>query len=208
MSLDTLGALIAPLLVVMILSYIVAENPLYRLAQHILIGVAIGYATVTVIFEVLVPAFVGLGQSGSALLVFLPGLFLAFIYALRVLPAGRWLSNLVLAFVVATVAAVSLGGAVAGLVVPQIMSAAPKTDIASNIVLVVGTVLTLYSFRFTRRAPADAVVDGVEVAPRPDVLQRIGRLWLMFALGAVLAAIFESRVAALVDLLRYFRLPS
>ena len=125
MSFDTIGGLIAPVLVIMILSYIVAENPLYRLAQHILVGVAIGYAAVTVFFDVLVPAFAGLSQGNSRISLFLPALFLAFLFALRALPAGRPVSNLVLVFVVAVVAAVSFAGAVVGVAAADYMFGEP-----------------------------------------------------------------------------------
>src|SRR5512136_2039240 len=42
---DTLiGPIVAMLLTIMVLSYLIGDNPLFRLASHLFIGVAAGYA--------------------------------------------------------------------------------------------------------------------------------------------------------------------
>ena len=44
---------IAAILTLMVYSYLLADNPLYRLAQHVFVGSSVGYAAVVVIHNVL-----------------------------------------------------------------------------------------------------------------------------------------------------------
>jgi hypothetical protein len=50
---DPVGALIGFVLTLMVLSYIIGDNFLFRLAIHIFIGVASGYAAVLIISNVI-----------------------------------------------------------------------------------------------------------------------------------------------------------
>ena len=43
-SLDFIGTIVAALLTIMVLSYLLGDNPLFRVATHIFVGVAAGYA--------------------------------------------------------------------------------------------------------------------------------------------------------------------
>ncbi|HCB50304.1 MAG TPA: hypothetical protein DEP47_12480, partial [Chloroflexi bacterium] len=59
------GILVGFLLTIAILSFLIKDNPLYRLAVHILVGVSAGYAVVIVINEVVLPLFDTLSRSTS-----------------------------------------------------------------------------------------------------------------------------------------------
>ena len=48
-----IGPIVAMLLTIMVLSYIIGDNILFRLAVHIFIGVASGYAAVLILYNVL-----------------------------------------------------------------------------------------------------------------------------------------------------------
>ncbi len=50
---DPIGAIIGFLLTIMVLSYIIGDNALFRLAIHIFIGAASGYAAVLILYNVL-----------------------------------------------------------------------------------------------------------------------------------------------------------
>ncbi|PZR98080.1 MAG: hypothetical protein DLM69_09120, partial [Candidatus Chloroheliales bacterium] len=58
MDLQLIGTIVAVILTLMVYSYLIGDNPLYRLAQHIFVGVSVGYITLVVIYNVIVP-FVG-----------------------------------------------------------------------------------------------------------------------------------------------------
>jgi hypothetical protein len=57
-TLEFVGTIIAALMTVMILSYLIGDNPLFRVATHLFIGVAAGYAGVVAWGSVIRPSLV------------------------------------------------------------------------------------------------------------------------------------------------------
>ena len=55
MSLDLISAVFGLILTLMIFSYLIGDNPLFRIAVYIFIGVSSGYAATVVWHQVLVP---------------------------------------------------------------------------------------------------------------------------------------------------------
>ena len=52
---DTLGLVIGFILTLLIYSYVIGDNPAYRLAVHILVGVSAAYAAVLVLRQAILP---------------------------------------------------------------------------------------------------------------------------------------------------------
>ena len=55
MPIEAISALIGLILTLLIFSYLIGDNPLFRLALYLFIGVASGYAAVVVWHSVLLP---------------------------------------------------------------------------------------------------------------------------------------------------------
>ena len=215
MDFNVVGTIIAVILTVMVFSYLLGDNPVFRLAEHILIGVSVGWAVVQIIFNLFVPAFdyiLDTGQTGSLdWWLYLVPMVLGVLLLLRPLRAARPLTNLVMALVVGTVAALALAGALSGTLLPQVgatMLPLTSGDIAGRVVLILGTILALWYFQFTvfRVNPSgEAAVPAQEVTAT-GVSSRIrlaGRWAIMLALGAVFASVFLTYFAALVDRLLF-----
>jgi hypothetical protein len=194
MNPDLIGLIIGLVLTLFIYSYILGDNPLYRLAVHILVGVSAAYAAVVVIREVMLPVLVRLREepTNAANLWLAPVLVLILLFALK-----RWTGNGAVAFLIAVGSAVALVGAVQGTLLPQI------TAVSSNplfpgqgIVTAVLTVCTLLTFQFTRR------INSTE--PRwQSVLSGIGRAVLMITFGVLYAAVLNTSLLLLADRLNY-----
>ena len=60
---EPLGTIIAFALTLMVFSYIFGDNGLFRLATHIFIGVAAGYAAVVVIYNIIIPVILNPGDE-------------------------------------------------------------------------------------------------------------------------------------------------
>ncbi len=175
---EVIGPVLAALLTVMMLSYIVGDNPFFRLACYIFIGVASGYAGAIAWHQVLWP---GLGEpiAENGLATFTnPGIIVTVVVPLALIvlmlfklsastsPYG----TLPLALMVGVGAGVLVGGAITGTLIPQSVAAmttldpratAPQTGetglerVLNVIILLVGTLSTLMYFRFTAtRAPS------------------------------------------------------
>lgn len=214
------GTVLAVVLTVMVYSYLIGDNVIFRLAEHILVGVSVGFATVTVIFNVLIPAYnnvearAGQGSplvTGLYVIPIIAGVVLLF----RPFRASRPVTNLVVAFVVGTVAALALGGALAGTFIPQIAAtmlpltqgnnggSADVFGIIGNVVLVIATVLTLWYFQFTMRKNQGSNATARRGPGLTQTTRLLGRWTLMLALGAVFASVFLTYLAALIDRLSF-----
>ena len=173
---DPIGAVIGFLLTIMVLSYIIGDNVLFRLAIHIFIGVASGYAAVLILYtvlwyQVLVPVLQTFttGKSGSLLeyaVHVAPAVILGIWMMTKVSPRiSRW-GTPVLAFLTGVGAATVIAGAVRGTIFPQV---AASVNVLKNqsapaemgklvewfingLIVLAGTVTTLIYFQFgTRR---------------------------------------------------------
>ncbi len=204
MNAALLGSLLAAVLTLMVFSYLIGHNPLYRLALHIFVGVSLGYATLLLVGNVLVPQiFEATRDLGSLAwwLVFVP-LLLGVLLLLRLFlpaPGGglglpQMISTLVLNIAVSTGAALAIGGALTGTIVPQVantMRSIPANPIG-NLIVVLGVVASLYYFHWTVGANGRRSVAGATVASA-------GRWLIIIALGATLGTLAVSFAGALVD---------
>ncbi len=212
---STIGPLIAAVLTIMVFSYILGDNVLFKLATHIFVGVAVGYAIIVIWYEVFARAV----SSGNIVSV-LPALFLCFLLIFKIRPTQGQVTNalgsIALAFVLGVGAALAIGGAVFGTLLPQVST---MTDISlnpnhysdtenevglviwlNNIIIVLGTVGTFFYFTFAVRA------HGLLGGLREGFVRfwaGMGRLMIIFTLGALFANTVSSRVALLVSRLQF-----
>jgi hypothetical protein len=200
------GTWLAALLTVAVLSYILGENGIYRLAGHLFIGVAAGYAGGLAWHAVLWPRAQLLLSDPAGHWVY--GLFFALGLALLLRGIGpvSALADIPLAVMFGVGSAVALMGAVGGTLVPQIRAAVVSLAPASYgsgaagwaraidaLLLLVATLAVLASFHFARPS-AEAANPGATVMVG---MGKLGRKVLMMALGALFAAALLSFFAAL-----------
>jgi hypothetical protein len=209
----TLGAGVAFVLTLMVFSYLIGDNVVFQIAEHLLVGVSIGWATLQILFGVVVPAVDTIWQESSSssptvgiILTYAIPLGLGLLLLLRSSRAARPLTNLIIGLVIGTVAALSLAGAVAGTLVPQVGQTIVSlrggegksgADIIGNIVLVLGALLSLAYFQFTVMKKESDIVSPIGNVGA--VTRMLGRWSLMLAFGAVFGAVFLTYFAALID---------
>ncbi len=211
---DLIGGIVGAILTVLILSYILGDNPLYRLALHVLIGASVGYGVAvvvgTVILRTALPALRSGGlQSYRWLVPVILGIFLLF----KGIPRWSALGNISTGFLIGVGAAVATGGALLGTVIPQIGASGSLFDwigrglpgLVNGLIVLVGVVCALLAFTFTlHRRPGPGGWGALLVG----FLGKIGRLFLLAAFGAVFAGaliatltVLVGRVYAVVDVL-------
>ncbi|HJZ48221.1 MAG TPA: hypothetical protein VKE41_13675 [Roseiflexaceae bacterium] len=202
--------IIAIVATIMVLSRIAGNNPLFRVAQYLFVGVSLGLAFVVAYHQVLRPAASGLisGGSNGAILYGTP-LFLGLLLLPRITRRQEysWLANIPLALVFGVGAALAVGGAIVGTLAPQILDtsnrplAGEPLQIVGALVLAIGTVITLGAFYYT--VPAES--------PRSRLVALVataGHWLLMIAFGFFFASAVQSYLSALTErlgfLLRFF----
>ncbi|NWJ44931.1 MAG: hypothetical protein HXX08_03545 [Chloroflexi bacterium] len=215
MDWSSLGTGIAVVLTLMIYSYLVGDNVLFRIAEYLLVGVSIGWSTLQIIFGIIIPAFDSVRQETAGgsptlatVLTFAIPLVLGALLLVRVGRATRSLHNLIMALVIGTVSALALAGAVFGTLVPQVGqtivnlrggAGSNSWDILGNIVLVAGVLLSLAYFQFTiRKNPEESGTAQAGV-----IVRLLGRWSLMLAFGAIFGSVFLTYFAALIDRLMF-----
>lgn len=208
---QVLGIWVAALLTLATLSYIFGENGLFRIAEHLFVGIAAGYAAALAWNHVLAPRLFLLIADPFAHWHY--GIFI--VLGLLLLARGvrplSVLGNIPLSILFGTGAALALGGALAGTLVPQlgatIRSVAPGdygggllgwAYAIDALLLVFGTVATLATFHYAARGQGsfNAIGDGAM-----RILQQVGNKFILVAFGALFAgailtffAVLQSRI--------------
>lgn len=205
LSLDQIGVIAGAVLTVVVLSYLIGDNVLFRLATHILVGVGAAYITVIVIFDVIIARVVQpivLRADASSLIVAGMGLIFSIFLLFKLLPNWAWVGNLPVGYLVGVGSALALGGAVFGTIGPQVLSTAlppgglftgpssePMVNFLLNVIVVFGTLAALLSFGFYR-AKRGGVLSGIN---------SLGRSIVAVALGTTFALVYVSSVTLLID---------
>jgi hypothetical protein len=203
------------LLTVMVLSYLLGDNLLFRLAAFLFIGLTAGYLAVLLVNRVLLPHLVlplATGAWPGRLWLLIP-LVLVLLLLLGQIPRLSPAAWVPLAYLLGLTAAVTIGGAVFGTLIPQSRAlietfnantwyAVPSQTwlrILDAVVMLLGVVGTLSFFHFGRRLK---IRQPEEDQKRPKVLQglsKVGEVFLGITLGTVFAGIFSTALLALID---------
>lgn len=203
-----IGIIIGLLLTLFVYSYLVGDNPLYKISVHILVGVSAAYAGVVIVKYVLAPIASEIQTNPTAtnsLIWFIP-FFFSLLLLLQRLPSIAWLSQLSVAFMIGIGGAVALTGAIMGTLIPQTLTVGDDTLFRGQSVLVaVLTAVTLLSFQFTRRARADDAGEAINQESRLSrIVQQVARLVLTITFGFLFAAALNSSLLVLTNRVAYF----
>jgi hypothetical protein len=219
MSLDFLAAIFGLIFTLMVFSYLLQDNPLFRVAVFIFVGVSSGYAATVVWHYVLEPKlFEPLLDPNQLVLLVVP-LILSFSLFAKLSPRISWMGNFAMALLVGVGAASALGGALLGTLIPQAQAAIDAFDFRSagsasdaffglldGVVMLVGTVFTLGYFHFTgERAP-----DGTARRNRVfEWIGWIGRIFIAITFGVLFAGVYMAALTAMIErlsfLINFFR---
>ncbi len=198
MNSDFIGLIVGFLLTLFIYSYIWGDNPLYRLAVHLLVGVSAAYAAVVVTRELLLPVYIQLraSPSGPELVVGLVPFVLGLLLVLKRLPRLAWMGTGTMALLVGVGAAVALMGAVTGTLIPQ-STTVPHDNPFTALFIALLTAVTLLSFTFrTKPHP--------EGAWKRPWWQQIGQGILMVTFGALFAGLLNTSFILLIERISFF----
>ncbi|MCD4673497.1 MAG: hypothetical protein K8R77_12610 [Anaerolineaceae bacterium] len=204
------------LLTLMIFSYFFGDNPLFRLATYIFVGVTAGYVAVLIVYQVLLPRLVWPLLHGSmperALVIF--PLLLSILLLTKLSPKFAQLGSIPMAYLVGAGAAVIISGAVTGTIVTQSRAAINMFDMQSSTaqasgpvfqiitasVLLVGTVSSLAYFHFSAKPKANAPAQRTKLM---ENLAKIGQVFIAITLGALFAGVYATAITALIERLDF-----
>lgn len=203
---NLLGTWIAAGLTIAILSFLYRDNPFYKFAEHLFVGVSAGYWVIYIwAFDVqpmLVDEF--LRQVGiEKWLLVIPAVFGLMMMA-RWVPAAAWVSRWPISFTVGIAAGLALTAQVQGYIIPQIQATLlPMVSIGAttaetvgqsinNIVILVGVICALLFFYFSREHKGALKVGS-----------KIGVIFLMIGFGASFGYTVMARISLLIGRLTF-----
>jgi hypothetical protein len=212
MSIEVISGFIGLILTLLVFSYLIGDNPLFRFAIYLFIGVSSGYAAFAAWQYVLWPKLFSpfLSQFGNLNQLLLLGVPLVLSISLlaKLSPRTSWMGNFAMAILVGVGAATAVGGALMGTLVPQAQAAMNEFDMGSvtgsailvrlvqATIMFFGTILTLAAFHFTTgRAP-----DGsAKKSGFLDGLGKAGRVFISITLGVLFAGVYMASLTAMIE---------
>jgi hypothetical protein len=210
MSIEIISTFVGLILTLMVFSYLIGDNPLFRIAIYLFVGVSSGYAAAAILRSVFLPRL-NLFQTNDLnellLQVIIPLLISVTVLA-KFLPRISWIGNFAMAILVGVGAAAAVGGAVVGTLLPQAEASmnafSPTAGAGGNFVvqlfqggvMLLGTVFTLASFHFSAARAQDGTVKRNAVF---EGIAGIGRIFIAITLGVLFAGVYMAALTAMIE---------
>lgn len=206
-SLDLIAGIVGFILTLMVLSYLIGDNPLFRFATYLFVGVSAGYVAVVIWYQVIVSnLFLPLTQTPwPARGLYLIPLFLFVLMLMKISPRLSWLGGPAVGYVAGVGAAVAVGGAILGTLVPQVLASAEPFDITApnalesmfnGLLLLLGTITTLAYFHFGARRNADGSAKRNALV---NLVAGVGQIFLALTFGMLFAGVYSAALTALIE---------
>lgn len=187
-----LGIWIAALLTLAIYSFLYRDNPFYKVAENVFIGVSAGYWAVVLWFDFAWPnLFEPLVRRGN-LWNLLP-ILMGFMMFAPLVPRLSWLIRIPLTYTMGVAMALQITQIVQGDIFPQLaatflpLRGLPAFAIFSNLLIILGVVCTLMYFYFSKEHRGFLGMGA-----------RIGVWFMMVAFGASFGYTVMARVSLLI----------
>ncbi len=208
---DAIWPWIAFGLTLIVLSRAFGDNPLFRFSQYFFVGLGLGYTVTVLLTNVLVEPARGMVEAGPSIgqtIWLIPIVLSVLLFTRLGSQQFSWLANFPLAILFGVGAAVALMGTIAGTVLPQISDSLVSINTFTNapdlsvvigkIVLVIGVVLVLLSFSFTR---SKQPTEGEQ--PAASGIHSIGHWLLVISLGVAFGGALLTYQTALIDRVQF-----
>jgi len=195
-----LGIWIGAFLTFSIFSFLYKDNPFYKLAEQVFVGLSAGYWLIYIIYYVIMPNLVSkLIEDFSANAILIIPALLGLMMLLRLIPKAQWVSRFPLAVVIGTSAGISLMRYMQSDLLNQVsatminpLAAESLPDIIGSFLLIIGTICGIYFFYFSRKK------EGIYALP-----SKAGIWFLMISFGASFGYTVMARVSLLIGRLEF-----
>jgi hypothetical protein len=205
MDATVLGAWVATGLTLCIFTFLYKDNPLFKLAEHLYVGVSVGYTIVkaydTVIVHLIVKPIFEQGEYALLIPVAIGLLMLT-----RYVPKAAWLSRYAFAFIVGVGSGLAIPRTISSFILRQIEDTVrPLLSLAGGdgvtfsmnllnpsssinvIIILIGVISVLFYFFFS-----------IEHSGPGKLVARTGVMFLMIAFGAAFGYTVMARMSLLI----------
>ena len=181
-----LGTLIAAILTLFIFSFLYKDNPFYKFAEYLLVGISIGYLIVISIKSIVLPKlYYPIFREGDFLYL-IPAVLGIFMF-LRFFPKLSWLSRISMALIIGAGAGVSIPAVMQAQIFAQMRASMGSFSSVDNLIISLAVVTTLSYFFFSREHKG--FLGGSA---------KIGVIFMMVFFGATFGYTVMSRITLLI----------
>jgi hypothetical protein len=209
---NLIWAIIGFILTILVFSYLAGDNFLFRIVIYAFIGISAAYVTLIIFTQVFWPRLVLPIMTGSLKdqVVGVVGFLLCILLLMKLSPRLARLGNLPLGYLVGVGAAVAIGGAVTGTLIPQflamvdISSIQPNTGtltftwvpVLNSVMTILGTLTTLIFFQYRAKQSRDGKIRRGFLV---ESLAWIGKVIVAISFGAIFAGVLSAAITAMVE---------
>ena len=186
----TAGTVVAAILTLAIFSFLYRENPFFRFAEHLLVGLSAGYFTVIAVQGTLVPKVIEPLKAGDFWVVI--SFVLIILILGRLTEKTRPASRIPLALVIGAGAGVAVPALLQARILVQLGATMKPLGSLANVLILVGVITTLVYFYFSR-----------EHKGWWGRLASVGTWYLMIFFGATFGNTVMSRISLLIGRLEF-----
>jgi len=186
----TAGTVVAAILTLAIFSFLYRENPFFRFAEHLLVGLSAGYFTVIAVQGTLVPKVIEPLKAGDFWVV-IPFVLIILILG-RLTEKTRPASRIPLALVIGAGAGVAVPALLQARILVQLGATMKPLGSLANVLILIGVITTLIYFYFSR-----------EHKGWWGRLASVGTWYLMIFFGATFGNTVMSRISLLIGRLEF-----
>ncbi len=187
--LTVLGIWIAGLLTLCIFSFLYRDNPFYKFAEHLYVGISAGFWLVYLwffdVWPMLIQPFLAERGMGRYVLL-IPGA-LGIIMLTRWFARISWFSRWAIAFTVGIGAGLGIVTSIHGFIIPQMQATLVPLNTINSVILVGGVITVILYFYFSREHKG--MLGGAT---------RVGIVFIMVSFGASFGYTVMARISLLI----------
>lgn len=198
------------ILTIMVFSYIFGDNPLFRIATYLFIGVASAYVFVLIFYQVLIPKLIMpifTGDTTQRIIQIIP-LTLSILLFFKLFKRTSSVGNISLAFLVGSGSAVILTSAFSGTLLPMIdmitepfsLNSLNFQKLIGGSILLLGAISSMLYFQFST----------IQASDNQSIFSRfmhysktVGTVFIGITLGSIFAGVIISSMLALIERLNF-----
>lgn len=186
---NIIGTWIAAGLTLAFFSFLYKDNPFYKFAEHLYVGVSAGFGVIYVWAFDLKPMLIDrfISEQGIERWILLVPAILGILMFSRWLGKIGYLSRLPISFTVGIGAGLGITASIQGFLLPQIQGTLLPLTTINNILLVVGVISTIMYFYFSR-----------EFKGKSRYILRLGIVFIMVSFGASFGYTVMARISLLI----------
>jgi hypothetical protein len=186
---NIIGTWLAAGLTIAILSFLYKDNPLYKFAEHLYVGVSAGFGVIYVWSFDLKPMLIDrfIAEHGVERWILLVPAILGLMMLTRWFGKIGYFSRLPLSFTIGIGAGLGITASIQGFLLPQIQATLVPLTTINNILLVVGVITTILYFYFSR-----------DFTGPFKYLLELGIIFIMVSFGASFGYTVMARISLLI----------